>query len=209
VSDLTDALDRLIDEHRRIGSPLDRFLRPGISPDDARASLAGLGLAPHEDLVELYAWHDGCDEDAYRDTGAGVGFPRLFANVFFGPVARAVVLYRESLEIDRNVVATYGDPDAATWRRTWFPPFSGGSPVYAVECDESAATAGAVYEVNWHPPLEDPIRPRFRDLTHLVESVERRFRAGGYWWDAEARFFKQRREVLEPLYEREMAEARA
>jgi hypothetical protein len=46
-------------------------------------------------------------------------------------------------------------------------------------------------------------------MLHLVESAIRRFEAGGYWWDAEARFLEERREVLEPLYELEIAEARA
>jgi hypothetical protein len=208
MSELTDALERLVEEHHRIGSPLDRFLRPGIDAAAVRAGLTEIGVVPRDDLVELYAWHDGCDEGAYRDAGAGVGYPRLFANVFFGPFAMAVDHYRENLEIDRNIVATYGDPGAATWRLTWFPPFSGGSPVYAVECDGSASTAGAVYEVNWHPPIEDPIRPRFRDLTQLLRAVATRFQAGGYDWDRSTRILVARPEVLEPLYEREIAEAR-
>jgi hypothetical protein len=208
MSALTEALDRLIEQHRRIGSPVDRFLRPGIDPGDARAGLAALGIAPRDDLVELYTWHDGCDEDAYRDAGAGVGYPRLFANVFFGPFAMAVDHHRENLEIDRNTVAMSGDPAAATWRINWFPPFSGGSPVYAVDCDESGPTPGAVYEVYWHPPIEEPVRPRFRDLTHLVQAVETRFHAGGYDWDRSTRILVARPEVLEPLYAREIAEAR-
>src|SRR5262245_6372137 len=207
VSDLVAALDRLLEEHRRIGSPLERFLFPGVDPEAARATLRGLGLDPPAELVELYAWRDGGDEDAYRDSGAGVGYPRLFDNVFFGPLSRAVDTYREYLEIDRNVVATVGDPAAATWPVIWFPPFSGGTPVFAVDCT-GGATRGALYQVNWHPPIEEPVRRRFRDLAHLLESVVRRFQAGGYRWDASARFLVASREVIEELRDLEIAEAR-
>jgi hypothetical protein len=208
MSDLTDALDRLIDEHRRVGSPVAEFLRPGLDPGEGRSRLAQLGLDARDELVDLYAWRDGSDEDAYRSTGAGIGYPRFFADVFFGSLSLAINLYRESLEIDRNLVATVGDEDAAIWNPAWFPPFSGGTPVYAVDCGPSTPGAGLVYEVYWHPPNES-IQPRFRDLLHLVESVIRRFEAGGYAWDRERRFLVGRDEVLSPLYDREIEEARA
>jgi hypothetical protein len=65
-----------------------------------------------------------------------------------------------------------------------------------------------LFAPEWHPPIEEPIRPRFRSLTHLVQSVVRRFEADGYWWDTKVGFLMDRHEVLEPLYAQELLEAR-
>ena len=66
---------------------------------------------------------------------------------------------------------------------------------------------GMVFEPWWHPPIEEPTRPRFRSLTHLVQSVVRRFEADGYWWDRKVGFLMDRHDVLEPMYEQERLEA--
>ena len=154
MSEVVEALDRLVSEHRRVGSPTPDFLLPGIDPDIIRTRLADLGMVAPVELVELFAWHNGSDEEAFRDSGAGMGYPRLFDDVFFGTLDEAGVLYEECLQIDRDVVATYGDPEAAIWRLTWFPPFSGGRPAYGVECDPTMRSAGMVFEPQWHPPVE-------------------------------------------------------
>jgi hypothetical protein len=207
MSALVDALDRLMAEHRRIGSPLPDFLLPGLEPAAIRARIAALELDPPDEVVELFSWHNGVDNDRYLSGGAGIGYGRLFDDVFFGTVDEAVTYYGECLQIDRITAETYDDPGEPIWRVTWFPPFSAGLPTFGIECDVTSASRGMVFQPWWHPPIEEPIRPRFRSLTHLVESIVRRFEADGYWWDRDVGFLEVRDEVIGPLEEREKLEA--
>jgi hypothetical protein len=207
MSALTDALDRLMDQHRRIGSPLPDFLLPGLEPAAIRARIARMGLEPPDEAVELFAWHNGVDNDRYLATRAGIGYARLFEDVFFGTLEEAVAYYEECVQIDRTVAETYGEPIDPTWHPTWFPPFSAGLPTYGIECDAASPGRGSVFEPWWHPPVEDPVRPRFRSLTHLVGSIARRFEADGYRWDTTDGFLMTRDEVLVPLMEQEKREA--
>ena len=160
-------------------------------------------------MVALFAWHNGSDDLAFLDSGAGLGYPRLFDDVFFGTLDEAATFYRECLQIDRNVVETYGDPEAAIWRLSWFPPFSGGRPSYGIECDRAVPSAGMVFEPQWHPPVEGSELPRFRNLTHLVQSVVRRFEAAGYWWDREEGWLDENDKVLDRLRKVEIQETAA
>lgn len=206
MSELVDALDRLMAEHRRIGSPVPDFLLPGIDPATIRARIATIGIDAPDEAVELFAWHDGVDNDRYVSTGAGIGYARLFDDVFFGTLDEVITYYGECLQIDRDVGAMYDDYEP-TWRLSWFPPFSGGLPTYGIESDPASPARGMVFEPWWHPPVEDPIRPRFRSLTHLVQSVVRRFEADGYWWDSDPGFLMNREAVIDPLIEQEKLEA--
>ena len=193
-------------EHRRIGSPVPDFLQPGLEPSAIRARIATLGLDAPDEAVELFAWHDGVDNDRYLSSGSGIGYARLFDDVFFGTLDEAVAYYGECLQIDRNVASMYEEAEP-TWRLSWFPPFSAGLPTYGIESDAASPARGMVFEPWYDPPVEDPIRPRFRSLTHLVQSVARRFEADGYWWDRKVGFLMTRDDVLEPLYEKERLEA--
>jgi hypothetical protein len=207
VSALVDALDRLMVEHRRIGSHLPEFLLPGLDPAAIRTRIASLGFDPPDEAVELFAWHNGTDNDRYLSTKAGIGYGRLFDDVFFGTLDEALEYFGQCLDIDRVVAETYREPVEPTWRTTWLPPFSGGLPTYGIECATASVTRGMVFEPWWHPPIDEPIQPRFRSLTHLVQSVVRRFEADGYWWDRKVGFLMTRDAVLQPLEAVERDEA--
>jgi hypothetical protein len=206
MSELVEALERLMLEHRRVGSPLADFLRPGLEPAAIREQIAPLGLEPPDEAVELFAWHDGTEHDRYVATRAGIGYGRLFDDVFFGTLGETIAYYENCLEIDRGT-AMFDEEAEPTWRLSWFPPFSAGLPTYGIECDAASPVRAMVFEPWWHPPFEEPIRPRFRSLTHLVQSVVRRFEADGYWWDRTDGFLMARDDVLEPLMEQERLEA--
>jgi cell wall assembly regulator SMI1 len=211
MTELTEALDELMAQHRRIGSPVPGYLRPGLPADDVRRRIvATLGLDPPADVIDPFAWHDGIDEEAWRRDGAGTGFARLFGDAYLAPLADAIRHYRERIETDETT-ARYSMPGEAlqTWKPSWFPVFSEGWETYGVECDPGSPNRGLVYDPSWDPPAGVGPGPRFRNLQHLLESVVRRFQAGGYEWNAETRFLDELREILEPLYEREIAEARA
>jgi hypothetical protein len=207
MSALVDALDQLMLEHRRIGSPVPDFLIPGPQPAAIRARVARLGLEAPDEAVELFAWHNGTDNDRYLAAKAGIGYGRLFEDVLFGTLEEAADYYEECLSIDRTVAETEGDSYEPTWHPSWFPPFSGGLPTYGIECDPDSPVRGLVFEPWWHPPNEDNVRPRFRSFTHLVESLVRRFEADGYWWDPTDGFLMTRDDVLGPLEAQEKLEA--
>ena len=209
MSDLTDALDALLAQHQRIGSPVPGYLRAGLPADSvAKRISASIGLDASPDVIALFAWHDGIDDAAWTRDGVGTGFARLFADAYFAPLDDALREYRERIEGD-ELTARYSTPGDAveTWRPSWFPVFQGWD-TYGVECDQRRPDYGRVYDPAWDPPTGVYPAPRFRDLLHLVGSAIRRFEADGYWWDPAARFLEVREQVLGPLYEREFTEAR-
>jgi len=69
-----------------------------------------------------------------------------------------------------------------------------------VELDPGSDAHGAVFDVVWHPPVDEAAAPRFASLLHLVESVIRRFEARGYEWNRSDRFLDEKERVLERLY---------
>jgi hypothetical protein len=203
-------LDRLIAEHRRIGSPVPDYLRAGVAAADVERAVRGaLGLPPPDEVVELFAWHDGVDNDRWVRDSAGTGFARLFGDTHFAPLLDCVTAFHEAIEIDRQAgMYAPGDVDTSVWQPTWFPVFTLGWETWSVECADTALR-GRAYDVYWHPPIGDPTEPRFQSLTHLVRSVVRRFEADGYWWDPSLRFLQERNDVLDGLYRVEQAESRA
>jgi hypothetical protein len=208
VSELSDALDALLAEHTRIGSPAPGYLRPGLPADDvARQIAASVGFDPPAELTDLYAWHDGFDNDAWRRDDVAAGFARLFDDTYFAPLADAVASRRESIQIDETT-ATYAEPGTApqSWKPSWFPAFCQGWDDYGVECQPGLAH-GRIYAPSWQPPAEFGPGPRFRDLQHLLESVIKRFQAGGYRWDRGQRFLVAEWDVIDRLAEVEGSEA--
>ncbi len=213
MSRLTDALDALVEQHRRLGSSIPDFLRPGLEPADARRSIEAIGLDPPDDIAELFGWHDGFDQAAWASTPGGAGFPRLWGDTYFARLDGAIVEYGKALQIERVSAQTelmaYGRviTSAAIWRESWFPVFSGGDETYAEDC-AAGPGRGRIFDVHWHPGGSDePIRPRFASLTALAEAVVRRFEQGAYAWNAGIRFLDERRDVLERLERVERAEA--
>jgi hypothetical protein len=207
---LADSLDALMAQHRRIGSPVPAYLRPGLPTDDVHKQiLATVGVAPPGEVVDLFVWRDGIHDEAWERDDVATGFARLFGDAFFASLANAIRHYRERIEGDETT-ARYSISGEAfqTWKPSWFPVFSEGWETYGVECDPGSPDLGRVYDPAWEPPASVGPGPRFLNMLHLVESAIRRFEADGYWWDAESRFLEERREVLEPLFEREIGEAR-
>jgi hypothetical protein len=211
VSELSAGLEELMAQHRRIGSPVPDYLRPGQPAERVRDGVvATVGVDPPAGAIDLFVWHDGIDNEAWERDDVGTGFARLFGDTYFAPLADAIRHYRDRIETD-EMTARYSLPGEAvqTWKPSWFPVFSEGWETYGIECDPGSPDRGHLYDPSWDPPASVGPGPRFRDMLHLVESAIRRFQAGGYTWDAATRFLEERREVLEPLYEREIAEARA
>jgi hypothetical protein len=172
--------------------------------------VATVGVDPPADAIDVFVWHDGIDSEAWERDDVATGFARVFGDTYFAPLADAIREYRERIDTDETTArySTLGDAPV-TWKPSWFPAFSRGWETYAIECDPDSPDRGRVYDPSWDPSIDVGPGPRFRDLLHLVRSVIRRFQAGGYVWNTTTRFLDERPEVLKPLYEREIAEARA
>jgi hypothetical protein len=210
MSRFTDALDALVDRHRRLDSSVPEYLRPGLAPPDVRSAIGGLGLDPTEELVELFAWHDGLDTTAWPRGAGRAGFPRIWGDAFFAPLTFAIETYRESIRIDQVAAETelraYGKAGPATWNPEWFPAFSGGDETYAVDCG-SSPDRGLVFDVWWHPEdVDNPTRARFKNLTRMMEAILRRFDEGTYSWNPEVGWFDIDDATLERLKTLELEE---
>lgn len=209
---LTTALDDLIDRHRRLGSIVPDFLRPGRDPAEIRAAIEALGVDPPDELVELFAWHDGLDAERWPRSPGVAGYPRLWGDVFFDSLDGSIEARETYLEIDRvareTQLSAYGSAGDDTWHPGWFPAFAGGSSeTYAVDCRD-APTRGSAFEVTWHPgPFGDPPLARFRSLSAMIRAIVRRFDAGVYAWDPEVRWFDQDDELLNRFIASELAQA--
>ena len=118
---------------------------PANPEDRVRAQSSRRRVNPPADLVDVFVWHDGIDNEAWERDNAATGFGRLFGDTHFAPLADAVREYRERIEGDETT-ALYSPPGAAiqTWRPTWFPAFCQGWDTYAVDCDPDSGDRGRV-----------------------------------------------------------------
>jgi hypothetical protein len=135
-------------QHRRIGSPVPAYLRPGVSADRVHESIrATVGVDPPADVVNPFVWHDGIDDKAWERDDVATGFARLFGDAYFAPLASAIRHYRERIEGD-EITARYSMPGEAlqTWKPSWFPVFSEGWETYGIECDPGSPDLGRVYD---------------------------------------------------------------
>jgi len=189
--DLVVALEALVDRHRRLGSTVPDYLRAGGDPTTIRSAITAVGLDPPDDLVTLFAWHDGLDSDRWLLHGRETGYPRLWGDVFFGTLIETIEARESYLKIDRDIRPLAGDDYEDTWHPGWFPVFSGGQETYAMDCRDSQ-TRGSVFEVTWHPgPFGDPPFGHFPSLTAMIQAIVRRFDAGAYSWEPKTRWLDQ------------------
>jgi hypothetical protein len=185
---LTEALEAMVAEHDRIGSPLRSRLGPGLPRENVEAALAELGLTAPEELVELYGWHEITDapDDRTRVEWFWSGEPYR--------LDEAVADYRRSIEmggvtpaeLDEHVRRmTPASSFTGFWRTDWFPILSGEPETYAIECGRAARSSAAVWRANWHPDDRFPTMRVASSLTAAVERIVELLRAGAYAWDVE------------------------
>ncbi len=203
---LAEALDQLVVEHDRIGSPLRSRLGPGVPRSKVEAALGGLGLSAPGELVELFAWHEIRDDPGDRS--------RI---EWFWPAAplrldEAVRTYREVIQVGEGaltraafdeLVRSFDPRDSFNgfWRDDWFPILYASPEEYAIECgpDAGGAAEAAVWRVTWHPDAGFPTMQLAPSLTAFVTRVVELFRLGGYVWNEEYRSL----ETIDEVFERE------
>ena len=181
MSALTTALEGLLAEHDRIGSPVRRYLTKGRPEAEVRSRLQALGLDPADDLVAFYAWQDGIETDVWRrkhETGDLYLYP-----VYTSP---SLIEAEELLRIGRLVSAeAFGTarrkrediPDVGYWAKSWFPLFIGDRTFVA---DSRGDRSSMVWGQASHP--DGPTMPLYRSIVELIDDIAGRFRRGAYTW---------------------------
>lgn len=190
MSDLTElraALDDLVAEHTRAGSPLARHLRPGLAAEVVAARLAAAGLEPASDAIGLYGWADGIDQASWHREAPGARGLELFPYAFFSDLGTALEDYaRMRAMTEETLAAGAGAPGDDLWRPSWLPIFEEAPGWYGLDC-ASATGPSPVWIMYWDSTDIDPTRQVFAGLTLMIRALIARFRAGAYSWSEEHR----------------------
>jgi cell wall assembly regulator SMI1 len=189
---LREALDELVTEHRRLGSPVGDFLRPGLAAADVERQFEALGLPAPPDVVDLYGWADGTDEEAWQRDARQAPFLRFIGDAYFPTLDSAATWCRTVRELAESIATdSVGALEAkALWHPSWFPIFRGDHGEFAVVC--SRVEAASVREVAWDIP---ELRRSFPNLTALMRTAAGELR-DAFVWLADDRVLL-RREVAE------------
>ena len=181
MSELRDAFDRLLGEHRRIGSPCPDRLSDGRPEAEIRRRLGALALDPPSDLVEYFEIQDGIDNGVWSSEHGG-------SDLYLAPFSRSPSLPEaiERYEAARDIsVDLFGPeprlagqvPEAGYWAATWFPLFI-GDVTYASDC--RGGERSLVWAQSSHPG--DPTSPIFSSISELIDDIVDRFRHEIIMW---------------------------
>ena len=173
---VSEAIELLVAEHDRIGSPLRRYLHPGLAPSIVQKTLASLDLEPASALVELWSSYDGLDSELLNKEQPRTSL-FIAANLWWAKLSDSVSYYQLNLE-QSALSAPFLDWD--TWLPEWFPLFSiGGSGWIAADL----RTPGPhLVSVSFLDPLGPPVAVELTVEGYLIALVEQ-FREGHYIWE--------------------------
>jgi cell wall assembly regulator SMI1 len=192
LTELREALDKLVAEHRRLGSPVGDYLRPGLPAADVERQFEALGLPAPPDVVDLYGWADGTDEEAWQGDARQAPFLRFIGDTYFPNLDGAARWCRTVRELARSTAeASVGalEPDGL-WHPSWFPIFRRDRGEFSIVC--SRVEAPSVHEVVWDVP---ELGRSFPNLTALMRTATDELREA-FVWLADDRVLL-RREVAE------------
>ena len=174
MSETADRLDTLVRELTALGSPIGRNPRRGRSAEDVRSVLDSLSLVPPPALMDLYAWHDGMEDEVF----ALVGLVSLDVAVSIAVEAREGALDFE------------GEYAEGFWRTPWFPIATAPASIFAIDCNaEETHEAGVIWRA-----LRNPFEAGIvaASLVDLVEAWISEIRAGSVYWHAGSRSLQPR-----------------
>ena len=186
---LVEALEALVVEHERIGSPLRERLRPGPSAEGIEAVARRLGLALPSEVLELFSWRDIVDipGETSRITWFWPSAPLRLDEV--------TETYRRSVdiggisaeELERVELEPYST-FTGFWRTDWLPILYADPEYYAAECRPEINGPGRapVWRVCWHPDDSFQTALVAPSLAAFVGRIVDLFRAGAYAWSIEA-----------------------
>jgi hypothetical protein len=187
---LTVHLEELLEAQEASGSPLRRYLRPGLDEAEVRDRLRAIGLEAPAELIELYGWHDGADQEAWEADGSQLILD-FMPYAAFNPLSKASADYVD-LKDAWQATPLYGqylagsDPGFGYWRTEWFPVFESDRWRHAIDCH--AAREAPVWHVYFEP--SPPTRVRHSSLAALVDELIDGYRKGVCYWDQKAGFYQ-------------------
>lgn len=168
MSTLIKAMEALLQHHARLGRPLATYLRPGLSEQGLIAEFNRIGLPP-SDLVQLYAWHDGVEQEGHTP-----GEVQLFPGYEWLSLRHALGNYRSFERIPDHL---WSPGWQEYWRPGWLPIFDGmGGCYFVVSCvkDEDHGKVLAI-----RPGATT--RVAFRSIQQMIRSLLACFEAGAYY----------------------------
>lgn len=137
---LRTLLEDLLAQWVRLGAPVVRALRPGLTDAELDAVSSELDLELPNELRELWSWHDGCDRGGNGNIGPG-GYQFLSSS-------DAIEAYRLNRRIHGE---DPGDlPSDPYWRRSWVPFMTQDAQRLYIDCDRTTTTrTSPVRLVSW------------------------------------------------------------
>jgi hypothetical protein len=180
VSDVAAAVDALLHELTRRGSPLTTHLNPGLPVDEIVRVMREIGAQPDADVVQLYSWRNGFDrfQVPHSDNGIASLVP---SHQEFNQLNEAADLFTQRRKLAEGE-AVYMNPDDI-WAREWFPVFEApGSEVIFV--NNGPNDPGSV----WLHPLSDEPQRLFDSLAHAFDAVRTALSVGFLELDARGVF---------------------
>lgn len=110
---LTTLKERLVAGGSRVAT----LLRPGLGETSVLQALEDVDAPPHGDLVTLFGWHDGIEDD-----GTAI---RLFPSGFF-PLREILEFYPKFLVLFAGLERDLGLPARTLYDPAWVPFLWGG-----------------------------------------------------------------------------------
>jgi hypothetical protein len=186
MSKLSEAIDELLTEHSRIGSPVPGYILPGRPEAEVKERLTALGLDPAADVVEYFTWQDGIDNARWRrEAGGGGTFLALYPLYESASLEEAGRLYSTNREVSAKVYgidpqSRIDIPQVGYWAQTWLPLFLGD---YSLAVDCRGGQTSVVWGQASHPGW-GATTPLYGSLAGLVADIASRFRSGVFSWNA-------------------------
>lgn len=166
-------LNQLKTQWIRLGAPIARALRPGLSDGQLDVVAQRLGLELPREVRELWAWHDGADPTSPRDIGPG-GYEFLTTDEVVSTYEANLSRHAESP--DPHVV-----PDMY-WHRSWIPLMVQGAQRLYVDARRATTTGvSPVRLVSWE--WEDFTVDRAPSLAAAVSMWTWLLESDYYRWD--------------------------
>jgi hypothetical protein len=188
MTEVSDRFDALIDALTHVGSPIGRFLRPGLPAGALNDALASLQLAPPSELIDWFGLQDGPDDDGYQQAEPGGSPLEVFPGVRPLSLDEAVALCLDM----RRSVEELGEDAEQFWRSDWFPIAYGPGSTFAVPCPANTTNdPAAVWRSLSHPGPSETGRVT-ASLADLIGRWTAEIRAGNVYWDAAFRSLEPR-----------------
>jgi hypothetical protein len=176
VSDELQAVLASLEERlRAYGAPIIDAFRPGADAPYVKEALVREGLAPHEDVLAWFGWHDGALERPAELDASGKIIKAYGADTtLVGPwwmftLAEAMENRRMHLELIRENYSDRGDEYLL--RRSWLPVATSlGAGELCVETDASGHAPLYVLE---QETLREGPRELFASLVEFARAMTR------------------------------------